>query len=327
MRRTGLSTIAAIAFAIATPEAAAERFPGAGDMRAPAARSGPVAFGVYDPHGQYENSFLPDIEHVFVYWQALDTQMLDEKMRLAEARGRALMVTVEPYTEAANWRDGGDRLLGDVARGEYDDRIAAVCGAVSGFSGDLWLRWGHEMEEPSERYPWAGRAAEAYVSAYRHFVETCERIVPRARFVWSPKGEPGLSAYYPGNAHVDMVGVAVWGLEAWDRERYGRPRGFSETFREKYRRVQGFGKPVIIAEFGVAGCERYRESWIADLVGSSAKGGSFPQLTGVVYFNDKEPYHWPMGFGSPDWRASQALLETAARRLSPQVAARRSGPN
>jgi endoglucanase len=164
------------------------------------------------------------------------------------------------------------------------------------------------MEQPSDRYPWARGDASGYIAAYRYFVDACRKIVPRARFVWSPKGEGGLAAYYPGDNYVDLIGVSVWGLEKWDREQYGRPRSFAKTFNEKYRRVAQFGKPVIIAELGVAGRKRYRQNWISEISALSSGPNPFPLLTGIVYFYDKEPYHWPSGYGSPDWRVAGSEL-------------------
>ncbi|KXF75665.1 hypothetical protein ATN84_16890 [Paramesorhizobium deserti] len=271
-------------------------------------RNAPLLLGVYDPHDRFQDSNRPRIEHVFIYWQAIDQAMLAKKMRLAREKGRILMVTVEPYTKAANWRDGGDRLFADIEQGAFDPQIAAVCGATGDFPGDLWIRWGHEMEDPTGRYPWARHDARGYIAAYRKFVDACRKMTPRARFIWSPKGERGLAAYYPGNDYVDMVGVSLWGLEKWDLDQYGRRQGFAETFSEKYRRVERFGKPIVIAELGAAGGKAYRQKWFSEISGLSAGRNPFPLLAGIVYFNDKEPYHWPQGYGSPDWRISTAAL-------------------
>jgi beta-mannanase len=163
----------------------AERSPGV---------AGLVPFGIYDPHSRFSGSNHPQIEHVFVYWQALDKRMLTSKMRLAQEKGRKLMVTVEPYTRAPNWRDGGERLFSDILAGRFDPEIASVCGMIAGFRGEQWIRWGHEMEDPTYRYPWARNDARGYVEAYRKFVDTCRNIAPRERFDWSPKGERGLEA-------------------------------------------------------------------------------------------------------------------------------------
>jgi len=272
------------------------------------ANVGPLLLGVYDPHDVLRDSDRPRIEHVFVYWQAVDEPMLAAKMRLAEMKARTLMVTVEPYTKAVNWRDGGEHLFADIVSGRFDREIGAVCGKLASYRGAYWIRWGHEMEQPSDRYPWARGDAPGYVAAYRYFVDSCRKIAPRARFVWSPKGEGGLAAYYPGDNYVDLIGVSVWGLEKWDREQYGRPRGFAKTFDEKYRRVAEFRKPVIIAELGVAGAKQYRQDWMAEISALSRDRDAFPLLTGIVYFYDKEPYHWPGGYGSPDWRVAASEL-------------------
>jgi beta-mannanase len=289
-----------------------------------------VLLGVYDPQNLFRHSARPRIEHVFVYWQALDKAMLSRKMQFAKSKARTLMVTVEPYTKAANWRDGGDRLFADILGGQFDTQIAAVCSAVAEFPGDYWIRWGHEMEDPTGRYPWARRDSGGYVAAYRYFVEACKKTAPRARFIWSPKGERRLAEYYPGDAYVDMIGVSVWGLETWDRAWYGGPRTFAEAFGEKYYRVEQFDKPVIIAELGVAGQEGYRHNWLADISEFSSSRGLFPLLAAIVYFNDKEPHHWPDGHGSPDWRVTTTdLRDDRPSDVSPrQVAAhQREHPN
>ncbi|MDW6026184.1 hypothetical protein SAZ10_30940 [Mesorhizobium sp. BAC0120] len=123
----------------------------------------PLLMGVYDPHDVLRNSDGPRIEHVFVYWQALDEPMLAAKMRLAEMKARTLMVTVEPYTKAVNWRDGGEHLFADIVSGAFDHEIAAVCGALASYPGAYWIRWGHEMEQLSDRYPWARNDAPRYI--------------------------------------------------------------------------------------------------------------------------------------------------------------------
>lgn len=268
----------------------------------------PVLLGAYDPHDALRDSDTPRIEHVFVFWQAVDDAMLATKMRLAETKGRTLLVTVEPYTKAANWRDGGDHLFTDIVGGGFDREITTVCDAIARYRGEHWIRWGHEMERSTDRYPWARGDASGYVAAYRYFVDACRKIAPHARIVWSPKGEGGLHAYYPGDDYVDLIGVSVWGLEKWDRERHGRPRSFTETFDEKYRRVAKFGKPVIIAEFGVAGRKRYRQDWKSEIRALSKRRNPFPMLSAIIYFYDKEPYHWPAGHGSPDWRIAGSEL-------------------
>src|SRR5690606_1891354 len=137
---------------------------------------------------------------------------------------------------ASNWRSGGDRLFRDILKGAFDREIAAVCGEVATAGPGTMVRWGHEMEQPQARYPWARKDPEGYKSAYRYFVERCRAEAPRAQFMWSPKGEANLAGFYPGDAWVDLVGLSVYGLQKWDHKFHKRDRSFAEVMAEKYRR-------------------------------------------------------------------------------------------
>ena len=266
--------------------------------------SGRVTLGVYDPHKAFSQDGNVAIEHIFVFWQTLEADELRKRLRYAEKRGRTMMVTVEPYTRAANWRDGGDRLFADIVAGSYRPEIERLCDELGKARGRVLVRWGHEMEDPTGRYPWARKDATGYKAAFRSFVDTCRRLAPNTTFVWSPKGEKNLARYYPGDAHVDYIGLSLWGLEKMDHDFFGKGRTFAATFAEKYDRVAGFSKPVIIAELGVSGGEAYRERWFSSLYRELFSTADFTKLRAVVYFNDREPHHWPMGYGSPDWRIS-----------------------
>jgi endoglucanase len=34
----------------------------------------------------------------------------------------------------------------------------------------------------------------------------------------------------------------------------------------------------------------------------------YPQLVGVVYFDQREVYPWPENFGMPDWRLANRVI-------------------
>ena len=282
-----------------------------------------ITFGVYDPHATFAEERGIGIEHIFLFWKAFDSEALRKELLYAGQRDRRMMVTVEPYTKAANWRDGGERLLPDVAAGAYDDDIDRVCSTLQAFRGQLLIRWGHEMEKRSDRYPWAGRPPADYKAAYRHFVDTCRRFVPGAAFVWSPLGEKNLAEYYPGGSYVDIIGVSLWALQKMDATYFGGPRNFEQIFAPKYRRIAPFRKPVMVAELGVSGDRAYRDHWFESLYGSLATPSEFPELRAVVYFNDKEPYHWPMDLGSPDWRIASGWFSAAKEEIEHRNAALR----
>lgn len=279
-----------------------------------------VAIGVYDPHDAVADNDALEIEHVFVYWQKPDRAMLKRKIAIAARQGRALMLSVEPYTHAADWRAGGDKLFADIGKGRFDREIRDVCARAADFEGPVYMRWGHEMEDPDGRYPWARRDAEGYKKAFRYFVTKCRELAPDARYVWSPKGHRNLAGYYPGDDVVDAVGIPVWGLQKMDVDYWGRERRFGEALKEKYQRVSGFGKPVVVAELGVSGPADYKRAWYAEILDQQTYVRAFPLLTAVVFFNDKEPYKWPLGYGSPDWRLDKAALKALADRQTKEAA-------
>jgi cellulose synthase (UDP-forming) len=264
-----------------------------------------VNLGVYDPDGALAGSDRVALDHVFVSWVDFDAAQMRRKFDQARALGRWLMVTVEPWP-----RDralGSATLLPDIAAGRYDVEIDAVCAALGAFRFPLFVRWGHEMETPTGRYPWAQSDPALYIAAYRHFVTRCRAGIGESYFVWSPRGDDGVDNYFPGRDYAAHVGVSVYALPALDIAAYGRTRSFAENFGEKYDRVKKHALPVMIAELGVAGTTRYRRIWFDDLRRSLAR---FPLLKTIVLFNALEPEGvYPPEYGRPDWRIDPTLLD------------------
>jgi beta-mannanase len=267
-----------------------------------------LQLGVYDPYMKFKrvkSKRKMAIEHVFIAWQDFDAVDLEERAKYARQHHRRMMVTVEPWTHAANWTDGSDTLFSEILDGAYDEDITAVCTTISGMKRKPLVRWGHEMEEVTGRYPWAQYDSVGYIAAYRYFVTQCRTIATKALFVWSPIGHAQLSGYYPGDAYVDMIGFPVWGYQQADLAWYGHTRSFQEAVKEKYDRVKKYGKPLLIAELGVSGSRKYENGWLRKLKDAAAM---FPKVKALVYFNMPEPAAWPDGLGKPDWRVSPKRL-------------------
>lgn len=261
-----------------------------------------TTFGVYDPAGIFSDNSNISVEHIFVFWGAHDlSDRLSVAWRYAKDRNRQLLVTVEPWSTGIDWENRKVRLFGEILAGQYDGEITTVCGEIRNTDSQVLVRWGHEMEGPMDRYPWAGKNPEDFIKVFRYFVRKCRSIAPKALFVWSPIGEQTLDRYFPGDAYVDYIGLSLYRLQAWDIDRYGQPRSFSESFEQKYKRVAHYKLPVIIAELGVSGDESYKRRWLTEL---SHGLGQFPLLGSVIYFNAKEPHLWPGSYGSPDWRVT-----------------------
>jgi endoglucanase len=268
-----------------------------------------VEFGVYDPHGQLVAERDIGIEHVFIDWNTPPERTV-AALRTVEGHGRALMVTLEPFPRAGQ---DSNTYVRDLLAGEYDGLLHAHCEALSQASGRLFLRFAHEMDLVNGRYAWSGLSADSYIAIYRHAISVCRSLIGTFTAVWSPAGNTGLAKYYPGDAFVDMVGLSLFGLQPWEEITYGRSRRFTEALAEKYSRIEGFGKPVTIAEFGVCGTAVYRAQWLTDAMRSELE--EFPLLQSLIYFNERETFRWPSTIGLrpssvcdveyPDWRLGE----------------------
>lgn len=270
-----------------------------------------LQFGVYDPDKRFEQSNRFAVEHIFVRWRPHDGTRIRDAFSYAARLNRWLMVTIEPWPAQGL---AGETLLADIVAGRYDSDIANVCSALGALDQGLFIRWGHEMEDPTGRYPWAVANAADFVAAYRYFVDHCRQWSHgRFFFVWSPKGLPQMRNYFPGPGYVDYVGVSLYGLEQWDIDHFGKPRDFNDLFRQAYGLAGEFKKPIMIAELGVQGSVSYRDLWFSELMRAR---NSFPLLRIVVYFNAQEPLPLPGGYGTPDWRIDDADWPVKAKSQS-----------
>lgn len=269
-----------------------------------AGRARRVNLGVYDPERSFGRTNEIAVEHVFVSWLEDNEARIVSAFQYARERDRWLMITVEPWTNRPK-PDGRD-LLRDIVVGRYDLRIDKVCKDIAALDAPVFLRWGHEMETPTGRYPWAQHHPGSYVRAYRHFVDRCRQHATRLLYVWSPRGDHGLDLYFPGKDSVDYVGLSVFSLPEWELDYYGRTRKFAENFGEKYERVKKYDKPVMIAELGIGGTMPYRDSWLKEALGVM---DDFDLLRTTMYFNAKDSLNaWEEKYAIPDWRIPVGFL-------------------
>lgn len=258
-----------------------------------------IEFGAYDPYGDFTDESRASIEHVFMPWEDVDLTGLVLVDNYALERGRELLITVEPWSWSVDTRIKPAELLYGILNGAYDSNINAICSTASELKSPISIRWGQEMDDSRINFPWAHWSPPDFIAAYRHFVTECRKYVPEARFVWSPKGENSLVTYYPGDEYVDVIGLSVFGYQPYDKIVFGGERTFVQAVEPGYKLVEGFDKPVIIAELGYEGDQGYVDKWAPQAVESHSQ---FPLLTAVVYFDAPETYDWPLNMGRPNWR-------------------------
>jgi cellulose synthase (UDP-forming) len=263
--------------------------------------------GAYDPH--HELSAAPmDIEHWFVHQN--DPGLLARDLDQALRSQRLPAITIEPYPNA----DELAPILDLVAQGKKDDELRRLANVVAKNPGQtVMMRWGHEMEL-SGSYPWATDRPDLYRAAYRRVVALFrEQGATNVRWLWSPAGNEGAEAYYPGDDVVDCVGVTVLADSGWDKM-FGLPgQSFSELFRPRYKLASSFGKPVIIAELGVSGGPDREKQWLADAAQSVDQ---FPLLRAVMYFNEVNP-QTKASPTRPDWRVQLDGFKSFVEELAP----------
>ena len=269
---------------------------------------GPLPYGVYDPFGDFAVVKGVTIEHVFLPWEDVAISSLTDADAYALARHRALLITLEPWTWNQSERNTPATLRQGIADGGYDANITAICGVLGQMKSPVTLRWGHEMESKTSRFIWANWAPKDYIRDYRHVIDLCRKSAPKVRYMWSPIGDDTMQSYYPGDDYVDLIGLSVFGLQAWDRAKFHHDRSFAEILKPKYTRAKAFGKPIVVAELGFSGSAAYVAAWDNAVRQTTA---DFPDLVGVVYFNFPEVYDWPEAFGKPDWRIQDRVTQPA----------------
>jgi cellulose synthase (UDP-forming) len=266
-----------------------------------------VDLGVYDFNRTFLNSNTQAIEHVYIGWARYKSGTISNAMTQAQSRNRWLLLSLEPWADPSISRTQST-LLADVASGKYDQTIFAVCNDIIAAHHALFVRWGHEMELPSNfgRYPWAGTDPAAYVRAYRRVVTLMKANLPTstAYFVWSPAGNNNCNDYYPGDGVVDYTGCSLYSWSAYDL-----PRGYSGSFKAffdpKYAQLQIHGKPVMVCELGVEKGDK-QAAWLA---AAKAVFPNYPRLVSVVYFNSKDSVWWWPNGPIPDWSISPAIFQ------------------
>ncbi len=264
-----------------------------------AAPDGKLPFGVYDPDGVFANDTGVTIEHLFLPWEDVFLPSLIDADAYAAERGRSILVTIEPWTWNRSERNTPEHLLQGLSSGEYDQYMSSICAVLNLFNSSVTVRWAQEMEDTSGQFIWAQWDPENYMSAYKRMVDVCRVNAPEINFMWSPLGYEGLDLYYPGDEYVDIVGISVFGLQAWELDILGHEQSFKDIVGPRYERVVGFGKPVVVAELGYVGDQGYVDKWNSEV---RLVYPEFPELVAVVYFNQKEVYPWPDNHGKPNWK-------------------------
>jgi endoglucanase len=281
--------------------------------------SRPIVFGIHsidDNHFKYQNL---SISHYFTTWNrernGSNKRILDKLnnsyYNSSNARIKSGLITVEPWPE---FGEGDNRVLflENIVKGMYDGHTRTLCGMIQRSSvATVGLRWGHEVDlYESSRYPWAVNKPELYIKAYRRFVDVCKRSTFKATYIWSPNAELDNQRFYPGNNYVDMVGMSWYSYPAFEKYSGGPIQSFNQIMDFKYNNLRGYQKPIIIAEFGVAGSAEHKAKMYQSLYDPQKLKTKYPYLHSIVLFSDRTPSWVPNVVEAPDWTVNQDILKS-----------------
>lgn len=279
-----------------------------------AAPPGELPFGVYDPHGGFSSDDDVQIEHLFLQWEDVFLPSLSDADTYALERGRSVLVTIEPWTWTTDERNTPEILIAGIANGEYDENMRAICGVLSDFESPVTIRWAQEMEDKSGQFIWADWDPQTYVDAYKRIVDVCREVTDKFDYMWSPLGYEELVKYFPGKEYADVVGLSVFGLQAWEIDILGKERSFRDIFEPRYLRALVFDLPIVVAELGYVGSEGYVAKWNNEVRQDLE---DFPELQAVIYFNQHEVHPWPDDYGLPDWQFPVNTLGSGPIAMNP----------
>lgn len=262
-----------------------------------------VDIGAYDPFHKLDKVPLV-YENIWYRW---DTgTRLRQQLKMVTAKNRTPILTIEPWEIKSI--GSKDSLLPDIAAGKYDKVTTKIAETVKTLDSLVIIRWGHEAEcVPT--YSWSRRPPADYIAAFREVAAIFKRVAPQSLILWSPVGNKGCEVYYPGDDAVDFVGFTLFEFPSVSVGWMGHPMSFADWMDDKYPRVSGFNKPVIVAEVGIYDTPKNQKIWWKAAVASVDR---FPLVRAMLYFNVKDTFSWAKwggGTETPDWRISPAVFE------------------
>ena len=279
--------------------------PPAGDPDRPEDfRSGDAfVFGLYDPQERLLQTPEVDAEHLFTDFDRIRDGRFDSLFRAAQDRGHATIVSFEPFYTPIEESDRD--VLRNVVAGRYDAELMQLFRTLRSARQPVWLRYAHEMEIPIERYPWQSQDPQDYIASWR-YVMAHDSLPEGIRRVWGPAGDRDSLEWYPGDAYVDLISIAIYGLPDKNITDPEKQESFEVIFKRKMWRMRFVSKPVFVTEFGVKGPEEYQTRW---LEGAAQTLREDRRVVGVNYFNMSDT---PKAWGEikpPDWSITRATLE------------------
>ncbi|MBE0648366.1 MAG: cellulase [Bacteroidales bacterium] len=232
--------------------------------------------------------------HLFTAWGSKPEQQFPKlQVETILALGSLPIITWEPWLvdfdeeEIPNLRPVKERDMGglaDVATGIYDTYIVKWAKEVAAMNQPLFLRIGHEMNDPY-RYPWGpqNNEPEDFIAAWMHIHNLFDSVgATKVIWIWSPHPAYGYyEFFYPGDDMVDYVGVTALNYGAVAN--WSQWWSFDEIAGNYYPQLAAFNKPIMISEFGSLAVGGDRSAWYANAIRDIPV--KYPLVKSLIFFH------------------------------------------
>jgi Glycosyl hydrolase family 26 len=172
----------------------------------------------------------------------------------------------------------------EIVDGKLDAYLKTQAAAILAYAKPIFIRPDWEMNGNWSPWDYPQVTPPEYVAAWRYLVSLFHKAgATNAAFVWCPNVGDfttfPVSAWYPGNAYVDWIGVDAYPSVSSGDTTLTEPDGLNQIARF----AVGQGRPLMLAEWG-ATLPGTDSAWVFDTVFQWAR--QYPQtVKALVYFN------------------------------------------
>lgn len=219
--------------------------------------------------------------------------------------GATPMVTWDPMAK------GSLVTYNEILKGAFDNYFKAQADYVASTRQPIYIRLMHEMNLRPPGSPWgpgsAADTASQFILAWRHIVTIFrQQGASNAHWVWAPNtdcnGLCPFTAYYPGDAWVDDVGLDGYNFAAVHKIAW---MSLQQIFQSSYNTLTKMTtKPVMFTETASTELGAKKAAWITQ--GFLA---TIPQL-----FPRVVEVTWWQRIDQTDWRVNSSPASEAAWR-------------
>ena len=241
------------------------------------------------------NGQRPRIVNWYQQWLSGERRFRPDWAGHVADAGAIPMITWEPWSAPEGVKHVAiqpDINLQRIADGAQDRYITSWARQIAAYKAPIMIRLMHEMN--GTWYPWGvqvnGNTPALYIAAWRHVHDIfAKEGAKNVSWIWSINNleridgeDHDIQAYYPGKAYVDWVSTSGfnWGTSySWSSWRTADP-----LYRDTYRALSRFDKPIMISEIGTTTAGGDAREWIRQTFTRLRTG--YPKLKAVLWYDD-----------------------------------------